>query len=328
MRAAVAHRYGEPEVVVVEDVDRPAALVPATARVAVRAAAVNYPDLLRLADTYQVSVPLPFTPGSEFSGTVLEVAPGVDKIRPGDAVIGIATHGAFADEVVIEANRLTKLPGQIDWRLAAAFGVTYTTSYHALRTLARVQPDEWVVVLGAAGGVGLAALDIAVALGARVLAAASSADKLAVATAAGAAATVDYSKEDLKQRIKQITGSGADVVIDPVGGPVSEQSLRAMRWGGRYVVVGFASGDIPRIPLNLVLLKGVTVTGFENRTILDHLPDVAPIHRAEVLQLLVAGKVHPHIGAVYPLDQVRRALREVADRRAIGKVVVDVATGT
>jgi NADPH:quinone reductase len=323
--AAVAHRYGGPEVVVVEDVDERVPLTPGTARVAVRAAAVNYPDLLRIADTYQVSVPLPFVPGSEFSGTVLEAAPGVTDVGPGDAVMGLATHGAFAQEVVIDASRLTRLPGQVDWRLAASFGVAYTTSYHALRTLARVQPDDWVVVLGAAGGVGLAAVDVAVALGARVVAAASTADKLAAATAAGASAVVNYATEDLKARIKDITGAGADVVIDPVGGSASEQSLRATRWGGRYVVVGFASGVIPRIPLNLLLLKGVILTGFENRTIMRHLPGIAPAHRAEVMRLLADGALHPHVGAVYPLEQVAAALREVADRRAIGKIVLDVA---
>lgn len=326
MKAAVVHEYGAPEVVVVEEIDRPGDLAPGTARVAVQAAAVNYPDLLRIANTYQAPVPLPFIPGSEFSGTVMEVAPGVAGLRPGDAVIGIAPHGAFAEEVVIEAKRLTTLPTGIDWKLAAAFGVTYTTSYHALRTFAKVQPGDWVVVLGAAGGVGLAAIDIAVALGARVLAAASNADKLAVAAAKGATATVDYSKEDLKQRIKDITGSGADVVIDPVGGAVAEPSLRAMRWGGRYVVVGFASGEIPRIPLNLLLLKGVTVTGFENRTIMDNLPDVAPAHRAEVLLLFADGRVRPHIGTVYPFEQVGLALRDVADRRATGKIVIEMAS--
>ncbi|WP_035740407.1 NADPH:quinone oxidoreductase family protein [Parafrankia elaeagni] len=325
MRAAVVHTYGEPEGVVVEEIDRHVVLAPGTARVAVRAAAVNYPDLLRIADTYQVSIPLPFVPGSEFSGTVVDVAPDVGNVRVGDAVIGVTTHGAFAEETVLEAWRLTRLPAGIDWRQAAAFGVTYTTCYHALRTFAHVRPDNWVVVLGAAGGIGLAAVDIAVAMGTRVLAAASSEEKLAVARAAGAEATVNYATEDLKKRIKEITGAGADVVLDPVGGPAAEQSLRALRWGGRYVVVGFASGEIPRIPLNLVLLKGVVITGFENRTIMTHLPEVAPKHRAEVFDLLATGRLRPRIGGVYPLDDVARALREVADRRAIGKILVDVA---
>jgi NADPH2:quinone reductase len=320
--AVVAHRHGGPEVLVVEEVARPP-LGEGAVRVAVDAAAVNYPDVLVLAGRYQVSVPLPYTPGCEFCGRVVEVGPGENRLRPGDAVIGLATHGAFAEEVVIEAFRVTRIPADVDRRLAAAFSVTYWTAYHALRTLAKVEPGEWVVVLGAAGGVGLATVDVARALGCRVLAAASGERKLRACREKGAEAVVDYEKEDLKERIRAITGDGADVVVDPVGGPFSEPALRATRWGGRFVVVGFAAGEIPRIPLNLVLLKGVVLTGFENRTILKNHPQAAA-HRAEALQLLLDGRVRPHVSAVYPLDEVDRALREVAERRAIGKVVIDV----
>jgi NADPH2:quinone reductase len=324
VRAARAHRHGPPNVIEVEDV-APALVLPGTARVAVDTAAVNFPDILVLAGRYQVKVPVPYTPGCEFAGTVIEIAEDVGSVRVGDRVIGLATHGAFAEEVVLEEWRLMVVPETVDRFAAAAFGVTYTTAYHALNTLGTLKPGQWVVVLGAAGGVGMAAIDVARALGGRVIAGASSEEKLAACRDIGAEATINYTAEDLKARIKEVTGTGADVVVDPVGGPFSEPALRAMRWGGRFVVVGFASGEIPSIPLNLILLKGIILTGFENRTILQHLPDVAPAHRREVVRLLAEGRLHPHVGAVYPLERVGRALEEVADRRAIGKVVIDVS---
>jgi NADPH2:quinone reductase len=313
-------------VVRVETVSAPA-LTPGTARVKVHSAAVNFPDLLVLAGSYQASVPHPYTPGCEFSGRVLDVAEGVTKVRVGDVVFGLATHGAFAEEVVIDASRLSALPAgaNVDMQRLAAFGVTYTTAYHALRTFADVRSGEYVTILGAAGGVGLAALDVAIALGAKPIAVAGSATKLAVTAERGAVGTIDYTAEDLKARLNDLTDGGASVVIDPVGGPYAEPALRAMRWGGRYVVLGFAAGEIPRIPLNLLLLKGIRVMGFENRTILDHLPELAAAHRAEVLKLFLAGAVIPHVGAVYPLGDIGLALTEVAERRAIGKVVVSIS---
>jgi NADPH:quinone reductase len=326
VQAAIARSLGGPDVVTVETVDEPR-LRPGTARVAVHSAAVNFPDLLVLAGKYQAAVPPPYIPGCEFSGRVLETAAGVQKVRPGDVVFGLATHGAFAEQVVIDAHRLTPIPAgaDVDMQRLAAFGVTYTTAYHALHTFARVLPGEYVTVLGASGGVGLAAVDIAVALGAQPIAVGGSPDKLRVALQRGAIATVNYTTDDVKSRLNELTSGGASVVVDPVGGSYAEPALRAMRWGGRYVVLGFATGDIPRIPLNLVLLKGVSVMGFENRTILDHLPDVAAAHRAEVLQLLLDGRVRPHIGSVYPLADVTSALTELAQRRAVGKVVVSIA---
>ena len=249
------------------------------------------------------------------------------EVSTGDVVFGLATHGAFAEEVVLDASRLTALPAgaSVDMRQLAAFGVTYTTAYHALRTFADVQPGEYVTVLGAAGGLGLAAVDLCIALGAKPIAAASSAAKLAVAAERGAIETIDYTREDLKARIKTLTEGGASVVIDPVGGPYAEPALRAMRWGGRYVVLGFAAGEIPRIPLNLILLKGIRLLGFENRTILDHMPAAAAAHRAEVLQLFLDGAVSPHVGVVYPLSEIGSALSELAERRAVGKVVVSIS---
>ena len=328
MKAAVAHQLGGPEVVTIESVPEPE-LTPGTARVAVHSAAVNFPDLLVLAGKYQASVPPPYTPGCEFSGRVIEVAGDVDRVEPGDVVFGLATHGAFAEQVVLDARRLTPVAdnARVDMNTLAAFGVTYTTAYHALHTFADVQPGEYVTVLGASGGVGLASVDLCVALGARPIAVGGDPEKLRVAADYGAVTVSDYGADDLKGRLNALTGGGSAVVVDPVGGRYSEPSLRAMRWGGRYVVLGFAAGDIPRIPLNLILLKGIRVMGFENRTIMDHLPDVAAQHRAEVLQMLVGKEIRPHIGAIYPLADVGVALGELQRRQAIGKIVLEVGGG-
>ena len=321
MRAARCETYGPPESVVVEDVPEPE-LPAGGALVEVHAASVNYPDVLILADEYQVSIPTPFTPGSEFAGVVVGAADDAGPVRVGDLVCGSTFIGAFAEQMAVPAAALTPVPSTVSFAEAASFGVVYSTAYHALRSVAEVQPGEWVAVLGAAGGVGLATVDLATHLGARVLAAASSDEKLAVCRERGAEAVVNYEHDDLKVAMKELTGGGADVVIDPVGGPYAEPALRATRWGGRFVVVGFASGEIPRIPLNLVLLKGVVIKGFEFRTFAEHAPEASRRDRAELLGLFADGKIRPFVSSVYPLDRVGEALREVADRRAIGKVVV------
>jgi NADPH2:quinone reductase len=326
MRAAHCATYGGIDAVRIEDLPEPQ-LGPGLVRVAVHAAAINFPDLLILEDKYQVSVPLPFIPGSELAGVVLEVADDVSGLAPGDRVFGATFVGAFGEQVAVGAASLTRLPDAVDFVHGAAFGVAHGTAYHALRSVARVRAAEWVVVLGAAGGVGLAAVELAKVLGAQVLAAAAGADRLAVCRERGADAVVDYRDEDLKARVKELTGGGADVVIDPVGGPFAEAALRAMRWGGRFVCVGFASGEIPRIPLNLVLLKGVTVQGLEMRGFLEHCADDAARDRAELLDLLATGRVTPHVSAAYPLEEVREALHAVADRRTTGKVVIEVVPG-
>jgi NADPH2:quinone reductase len=323
MRAAHCTTYDGFEAIKVEELPEPT-VGPGEVRVAVKAAAINFPDLLVLEDKYQVSIPLPFVPGSELAGVVEEVADDVVGLVPGDRVFGSAFVGAFAEQTVMHAASLTRIPDGIDFIGAAAFGVAHGTAYHALRSVANVAPDEWVVVLGAAGGVGLAAVELAHHMGAKVLAAAAGADRLEVCELRGADALVDYRTEDLKARIKELTGGGADVVIDPVGGPYAEAALRATRWGARFVTVGFASGEIPRIPLNLVLLKGVTVQGFEMRGFMVNEPELVRRDREEMLDLLAAGLIHPHVSAVFPLDDVRDALRWVADRRAVGKVVLEI----
>jgi NADPH2:quinone reductase len=289
----------------------------------VAAAAVNFPDVLLVADQYQVHLPVPFTVGSEFAGTVRALGPGVSSLTVGDRVTGSTLFGAFAEQVAVAATSLRPVDPSIDLATAAAAGVAHATAYHALRSMARVREGEWVVVLGAAGGVGLAAVELAIVLGAKVVAAVSSAEKMALCLERGATAAVNYATEDLKVRIKELTADGAHVVIDPVGGPSAEQALRALRWGGRFITVGFASGEIPRIPLNLVLLKGVVVTGFTMEGFARNQPADLTRDRAELADLARTGRATPYISATYALGDVGRALGDLADRRATGKVLVD-----
>ncbi len=322
MRAARCERYGPPDVVTVCDLADP---VPARDEVLIeiRAAAVNFPDVLTVADKYQVSVPTPFTPGSEFAGVVRAVGADVRSVEPGDAVMGSAMTGAFAELICVPASALTPKPDGLDWVSAAAFRVTYTTAYHALVTFGAMRSGDWVVVLGAAGGVGTAAVDVATRLGARVIACASSEERLAAATKLGAEVGISYDSEDLKARVKEIAGGGAQVVIDPVGGKYAEPALRALAPGGTFVTVGYAAGEIPRIPLNLVLLKDLTIRGVELRTLAQRHP-AAPTHAQQTLAALVAAGMKPLVSQVFGLDDVAGALRSLNDRAAVGKVVIAI----
>ena len=320
MRAAVMHAYGVPEDLKIEEVPDPV-LKPGCVIVDVKASSVNFPDVLIIANKYQVTMPLPLTPGSEFAGVVSAVGEGVDNLQVGDRVMGATFVGAFAEKVLAPAMALRKISERVDFASAAAYMVTYQTSYHALRSVAEAKAGEWVVVLGAAGGVGSAAIDLAKVLGCKVIACASDDDKLKACRDRGADATINYETENLKERIKEITGGGAAIVIDPVGGRYSEDALRACKWKSRFVVVGFAAGDIPRIPLNLVLLKGVHIMGFEVRTFPQNEPELYKRDMRELMQMLDDG-FKPLIGATFPLAQAAEALRFVADRRAIGKVIV------
>jgi NADPH2:quinone reductase len=322
MRAARCLAYGPPSSVVVVDVPEPVA-AEGQVVVDVAAAAVNFPDVLLVADRYQIHIPVPFTVGSEFAGTVRAVGPGVEAVAVGDRVMGSTLFGAFAEQIAVPARSLQPVDPAVELTTAAASGVAHATAYHALRSVARVQPGEWAVVLGAAGGVGLAAVELGAVLGARMVAAASSPEKTALCLERGAEVAIDYTTEDLKVRVKEITGDGAGVVIDPVGGPQAEQALRAMRWGGRFVTVGFASGEIPRIPLNLVLLKGVIVTGFTMEGFAAHQSGDRARDVAELAALARAGRAAPHISATYPLKETGRALSDLAERRATGKVLVE-----
>ncbi len=326
MRAAVCRRYGPPEVVRVETLPSPA-LGSGQVRVRVHAAAVNYPDVLLVANEYQVKVPVPFVPGSEFAGVVAEAAGGVSHLAAGDRVFGTAMVGAFGEEIAVTAQSVRRIPDGVDDVAAAAFGVAHRTAYHVLKSVAAVQPGEELVVLGAGGGVGLAAVQLGSVLGATVTAVASSASKLEVAAASGATRLVNHRSGDLRQALREALPDGADVVVDPVGGDLSEPALRALRWGGRFVTVGYASGAIPRIPLNLVLLKGVHVVGFQFRDFATHAPDELRRNEQELLELLAAQRARPHIGATFGLTEAAAALRHVADGKAIGKVVLDVRRG-
>jgi NADPH2:quinone reductase len=308
----------------IEELPSPA-VRPGQARIRVHAAAVNFPDVLLVANQYQVAVPPPFVPGSEFAGDVVEVAGDVTGVAVGDRMFGTAPVGAFAEEAVGAAQTLTRIPPGVGMRHAAAFGVAHRTAYHVLRSVAAVQPGHELVVLGAGGGVGLAAVQLGVVLGARVTAVASSPGKLDVAKAHGATRLVDHKAGDLRQALKEALPGGADVVVDPVGGSLSEPALRCLRWGGRFVTVGYAAGEIPRIPLNLVLLKGVHIVGFDLRGFGAHASEEMRRNEHELLELLAAGRALPHIGASFPLAEAAAALRYVADGKAIGKVVLDVS---
>lgn len=323
MRAAVCRTYGAPDVVEVDELPSPEP-APGEVRVRVAAAAVNFPDVLVVADRYQVSAPLPFVPGSEFAGVVDALGDGVTGVASGDRVFGTVFVGAFAERVAVAASAVTRTPDGVDVRAAAAFGVAHRTAYHVLRSVAQVQPGEQLVVLGAGGGVGLAAVQLGTVLGAAVTAVASTPEKLDVARSQGATTLIDHRAGDLRGALRDALPDGAHVVVDPVGGDLSEPALRSLRWGGRFVTVGYASGTIPRIPLNLVLLKGVHVLGFEFRSFVAHAAEEAQRNDAELMELLASGRAAPYVGATFPLDDVVAALRYVADGRAIGKVVLSL----
>jgi NADPH:quinone reductase len=321
--SAWATRLGPPSSL--EVVERPTPQ-PGKGEVLVRvgAASVNFPDVLMLAGQYQVRVEPPFAPGSEFAGEVVSVGPGVPHAIVGTSVLGAVLTGAFAEYVAVPAGAVTVVPDGLDHVAAAAFGVAHRTAFHALVTIGGARSGDVVVVLGAAGGVGLATVDVATALGMRVIAAASSPERLALTLERGAVHAIDYDQENLKERIKLLTeGRGADVVVDPVGGRHSEAALRALTWGGRHVSVGFASGEIPRIPLNLVLLKGAIVRGFELRTLHRHLPQSTDACERALAEMVASG-LRPHVSRVYRLDEVATALEAVAQRRTVGKVVIRV----
>jgi NADPH:quinone reductase len=320
VRAAVCPAYGPPDVVRIEELPPPA-VEEGQVRVRVAAAAVNFPDVLLIADQYQVSVPAPFVPGSEFAGVIVEIGAATTDFAVGDRVTGTGMYGAFAEEVAVAAAGLAPIADGIDDRTAAAFGVAYRTAYHTLRSVACVRSGDEVIVLGAGGGVGLAAVQLAVQLGASVTAVASSDEKLGVASSYGARRLVNHRSGALRDALREALPDGADAVVDPVGGQLSEPALRSLRRGGRFVTVGFASGDIPRIPLNVVLVKGVSVLGFQFQ---DVPPDEFSRNEEELRDHLISGRVRPHVGAVYPLVETVQALQHVADGRAIGKILIDL----
>jgi NADPH2:quinone reductase len=322
MRAIRCNQYGPPESLAVEDLPD---LEPQAGEVVidVKAASVNFPDVLIIENKYQFKPPLPFTPGSEVAGLVRAVGAGVTQFRPGARVVAFTGHGGFAEQAVAPAAACIPLAQGIDFAQAAAFTLAYGTSHHAVVDRGALKAGETMLVLGAAGGVGLAAVEIGKALGARVIAAASSDEKLAICIKHGADATINYSTQDLREQIKALTdGKGPDVIYDPVGGIYAEPAFRSIGWRGRYLVVGFANGEIPKLPLNLTLLKGASIVGvfwgdFARRE---------PQHNAAALQQMVGwigeGKLRPYVSARYPLEDTARALREMAGRRVVGKIVI------
>jgi NADPH2:quinone reductase len=323
VRAALCSAYGGPEVIAVTDIDPPRVGADEV-RVRVHIGAINFPDLLVIANTYQMSAPLPFVTGSEFAGVITEVGDGVQLLTVGQRVFGSCFVGAFAEEVVVGAGAVTPIPPEVNDSVAAAFGVAYKTAYHVLRSVAALQPGEELIVLGAGGGVGSAAVQLGAALGATVTAIASSPEKLQAAKACGASRLIDHRAGDLRQALRDALPDGADVVIDPVGGDLAEPALRSLHYGGRFVTVGYAGGAIPRIPLNLVLLKGIHILGFQFRDFATHQPGDMARNDRELLELLAEGRAAPLIGAEFDLADVVVALRHVADGKAVGKVLLQV----
>ncbi|MGQ0734843.1 MAG: NADPH:quinone oxidoreductase family protein [Acidobacteriota bacterium] len=322
MRALLCTRYGPPDLLEVRDVASPVA-GPGQVVVSVRAAGVNFPDVLIIQNKYQFKPTPPFSPGSELAGTIKAVGAGVEGFDVGDRVMAFTTFGAFAEEVPVDAARLLPVPEGMDFTTAAALLLTYGTMDHALRDRAAFKPGETALVLGAAGGIGVASIQIAKVLGGRVIACASDEDKLLACRRFGADETINYETDDVRERVKALTGGrGADVICDPVGGRYTEPAFRSIAWRGRHLVLGFAAGDIPKIPLNLALLKGASIVGVFWGDFARREPEA---FRASVRQLGVwhaAGHIAPHISATVPLDRAKEALADMAARRVVGKVVV------
>ena len=322
MKALLCTRYGTPDDLELADIPDP---TPAAGEAVVRveAAALNFFDTLIIAGKYQLKPPMPFSPAAEFAGTVESLGAGVSGLRVGERVVGYAGHGAARERIAIAAKKLVPIPDGLDFDHAAGLCVTYGTTLYALKDRARLRSGDTLAVLGASGGVGLAAIEIGKLMGARIIACASSAEKLAFARAHGADAGIDYAKEDLKDALRRVTdGKGADVIYDPVGGPYAEAALRSIAWEGRFLVVGFAAGDIPKLPLNLVLLKSCDVLGVFWGAWIERDPAG---HRANTEQLLAwcaEGKLSSHVHAVYSLAEAPAALKAIAERKVMGKVIL------
>lgn len=322
MRAVLCKEYGPPSALVVEDVPSPVAN-PGEVVISVKAAGVNFPDTLIIQGKYQFRPDPPFSPGGEVAGVVKEVGEGVTAFAPGDKVIGSTIFGGFAEEIALPTTNVLPMPDGVGFDIASGFVLVYGTSYHALVDRAQLKAGETLLVLGAAGGVGLSAVEIGKALGARVIAAASSKEKLEVCREHGADETIDYSSEDLKTRIKELTDNkGVDVIYDPVGGEYAEPALRGIAWNGRYLVVGFAAGDIPKIPLNLTLLKGCAIVGVFWGAFTQRDPQANRRNLEQLFRWVQDGTLKPRVSATYPLERAGEALEDMLARRVTGKVVL------
>ncbi|HXC54987.1 MAG TPA: NADPH:quinone oxidoreductase family protein [Rhizomicrobium sp.] len=322
--------YGPPEEMELRELPSP---TPGKNQVllTVKACGVNFPDVLMLADKYQFKPPLPFPPGGEVAGIVKALGEGVTNMKIGDRVAVSVGSGGFVEEILADARRCVPVPANVDMNVASAFIVTYGTSYHALKDRAKLKPGEHLVVLGAAGGVGLSAVELGVAMGAKVIAGASTQEKVDLAIKHGAAAGFVYPRLPLSRdqqkaisdKIKELTGGqGADVLYDPVGDQYAEPCLRAMNWEGRYLVIGFAAGEIPKIPLNLTLLKGCDVLGVFWGAFTGRNPKAANDSLREIMEMISQGKLHPDVSATFPLAEAGKSIRMLMDRKAMGKVVV------
>ena len=324
MKALVCHAYGPVDALKVEEVPDPKP-VSGEVLVGVRACGINFPDLLVVQGKYQFKPTPPFSPGGEVAGVVEAVGAGVTDVKVGDRVVAMGPSGGIAEKFVTDASRTIPIPSGVAFASAVCLPTAYGTTLHALRDRAQLREGETLLVLGAAGGVGPSAVQIGKRMGARVIAAASSAEKLAICKQAGADDVIDYGSEDLKERVKALTkGAGADVVYDPVGGPYSEPALRATAWQGRFLVIGFAAGEIPRIPLNLTLLKGCSIVGVFWGMAMMRDPARLRGQLAELLAWTADGSLTPHVHARYPLERALDALKDVESRKVRGKAVVVV----
>jgi NADPH2:quinone reductase len=322
MRAVLCKEWGGPEKLVVEEMVSPP-IREGTVRIAVHAAGINFADLLLISGQYQEKPAFPFTPGMEAAGTVTEVGAGVSSLKAGDRVMALTGTGAYAGEVVIDAGRALKIPDKMDFVTAASFPVAYGTSHGAFDWRAHLKPGEWLLVLGAAGGVGLTAVEIGKAMGAKVIACAGGPEKLEIARQHGADHLIDYSREDIRERVKAITGGkGADVVYDPVGGDAFDASLRSIAWGGRLIVIGFASGRIPQAPANILLVKNIDVIGFYWGSYQARRPELLRDSYSQLLRWFEEGKLKPHISAQMDLNEVAQAMALLQSRKSTGKVVL------
>ncbi|HYX73762.1 MAG TPA: NADPH:quinone oxidoreductase family protein [Steroidobacteraceae bacterium] len=322
MKAVLAKDFGPPEQLALEDVPARRA-APGEVVIRVKACGVNFFDVLIVQGKYQTRPPLPFSPGAEVAGVISEVGGGVSALKAGMRVLAFTGHGGYAEEVAVDAGSVALLPQQMDFVAAAAFPIAYATSYHALKDRAHLHSGETLLVLGAAGGVGLAAVEIGKIMGARVIACASSEEKLALTREHGADALINYAASDLRERIRQETaGRGIDAVYDPVGGAYAEPALRSLAAGGRYLVIGFASGEIPKIALNLLLVKMVSMVGVFWGAFAKAQPERNAANLTELLEWYVQGRLRPHVSASLPLERYRDALDAVMQRRVLGKVVL------
>lgn len=322
MKAVLAKAFGPLEQLVLEDVPagKPG---PGEVAIAVRACGVNFFDALIVQGKYQTRPPVPFSPGGEVAGVIQAVGPGVTGLTEGTRVLAFTGHGGYAEQVIADAASVVALPEPMDFATAAAFPITCATAYHALADRGQLRSGETLLVLGAAGGVGLAAVEIGKIMGARVIACASSDEKLALAREHGADALINYAASDLRERIREVSaGKGVDVVYDPVGGGYTEPALRSLAFGGRYLVIGFASGEIPKIALNLLLLKVVSMVGVFWGAFAKAQPQRNAANLAELLRWHTQGRLRPHVSATFPLQRYREALEAVVQRQVLGKVVL------